>query len=363
MGRRVPKYCLHRSSGRAYVTDPASGREVYFPGVYDSGVSVAAYEAWVRDYLARGPADSARAAGGAKGLTVAGLWDAFLDHAEAYYRKHDQPTSAVNNFRRGAVWCLDAWGALPAAEVTPLRLRALRDAMVAHGLNRSTVNKYLGAVRHCWRWAVAEELVPPSVLEGLRAVPNFPRGRGAKETPRVPPVPEALLEQTLPILEAHVRALAVFQAATGCRPGEAVCLRPCDLERAVTPWLYTPWTWKTEHKGGERRIWVGPRARAAVLPYLDACATPESWAFPSPRFPGQHLAEASYWGHLARACRRHGLPHFTPNQLRHLRGTTARREGGLEAAQAVLGHEDIGTTQIYAARQDDLARDLAERTG
>src|SRR5689334_14114917 len=49
-----------------------------------------------------------------------------------------------------------------------------------------------------------------------------------------------------------------------------------------------------------------------------------------------------------RACRRAGIPAWSPRQLRHMRVTMIRQSYALEAAKAVLGHADTKTTEIYA---------------
>ncbi len=52
-----------------------------------------------------------------------------------------------------------------------------------------------------------------------------------------------------------------------------------------------------------------------------------------------------------------------PNQLRHAAGTEVRREFGLEAAQTVLGHAKADTTEIYAERDSELARQVMAKIG
>jgi site-specific recombinase XerC len=59
-------------------------------------------------------------------------------------------------------------------------------------------------------------------------------------------------------------------------------------------------------------------------------------------------AQASAW--RAKHC-------WSPNQLRHAAATAIRRKFGLEAAQVILGHSELSTTQVYAER--DLTRAAA----
>ncbi len=52
-----------------------------------------------------------------------------------------------------------------------------------------------------------------------------------------------------------------------------------------------------------------------------------------------------------------------PNQLRHNAATAIRREEGLDAARAVLGHSDAATTTIYAERDLNRAVAVAQKLG
>ena len=54
---------------------------------------------------------------------------------------------------------------------------------------------------------------------------------------------------------------------------------------------------------------------------------------------------------------------WSPNQLRHAKGTEVRRTLGLEAAQVTLGHRKADVTQIYAQRNDELGKEVARVTG
>jgi integrase len=57
------------------------------------------------------------------------------------------------------------------------------------------------------------------------------------------------------------------------------------------------------------------------------------------------------------------VPHWHPNQLRHLFATEVRKEHGLEAAQVLLGHSRADVTQVYAERNEQLAATVAAKIG
>jgi integrase len=72
------------------------------------------------------------------------------------------------------------------------------------------------------------------------------------------------------------------------------------------------------------------------------------------RAPGDLYDNGSYRKAIRRACLKLGIPVWFPHQLRHAAAGEIRRRYGLEAAQAVLGHAELGVTQVYA--EADLTR-------
>src|SRR5262249_52262271 len=114
-----------------------------------------------------------------------------------------------------------------------------------------------------------EELIDESVYRALATVPGLQQGRTAAiEYEPVGPVAGGDVEATLKHLPKVVKAMVQFQRLTGARPSEVCILRPQDLDRTGTVWTYSPATHKTEHHGRQRRIFVGPRAQAVLLPWL-----------------------------------------------------------------------------------------------
>ncbi len=66
---------------------------------------------------------------------------------------------------------------------------------------------------------------------------------------------------------------------------------------------------------------------------------------------------------IRKVCENQGIPHWSPNQLRHNAATRLRKEFGIDVARAVLSHSSLSTTEIYA--EIDLAKAVAamERVG
>jgi integrase len=272
-----------------------------------------------------------------------------------------------------------------------------------------------------FKWAAAEELLPPSIHQALAAVDGLREGRSAaREKPPVGPVPDDRVDATLPHLPPVVADMVRVQRLTGMRPQELVGMRPGDIDRSDPEcWAYRPGRHKTEHHGRERLVFLGPRARTILAPYLLACAdgplfsprrsearrnaerrearrTPMAPAHTArkrkerpARVPGDSYTRDSYRRAIARACDA-AFPHPTlstlpdgeltpeqraeldawrkarrwhPNQLRHTAATEIRRHFGLEASQAVLGHAELGVTQVYAERDLARAREVMRQVG
>jgi integrase len=72
---------------------------------------------------------------------------------------------------------------------------------------------------------------------------------------------------------------------------------------------------------------------------------------------------AVYRRAIARACAKAGVPMWTPHRLRHAAATEIRRQFGLEAAQAVLGHAALGVTQVYAEKDMEAAKRIMAKIG
>ncbi len=81
------------------------------------------------------------------------------------------------------------------------------------------------------------------------------------------------------------------------------------------------------------------------------------------RKPGQRYTTQSYGVVISRVCKKHGIPHWAPNQLRHALATRVRREFDLDAAKTLLGHSKIGTTEVYAEQDRKKAIEVARMIG
>jgi site-specific recombinase XerC len=78
---------------------------------------------------------------------------------------------------------------------------------------------------------------------------------------------------------------------------------------------------------------------------------------------GKWFDRQSYPKAIAKACKRHGIQHWHPNQLRHTTATKVRQQFGLEAAQVIHGHSRADVTQVYAERNTAAGLDVMGKIG
>jgi integrase len=394
----VPKYSKHKASGQAIVS--IQGRDFYL-GPHGTKASKLEYDRIVNVWLANGRQLPQAGAD----LVILEVVADFRTHALKYYRKNGRTTRSLGNIDDAVKPLLLLYGRELVQEFGPLKLQAIQTVLAngyvnakgkqVAGVSRGVVNKRVGIIKQIFRWAVSQEMAPPSLAHALDAVRGLQRGRtDARETEPVKPVDGATIDATLVHLPALLADMVRFQRLTGCRPGEVCNLRPRDIDRSGEVWTYRPASHKTEHHGRQRTIFVGPKAQEILKPYLlrDSAAycfqpadserkrlearhaertTPLSCGNRPgtnrvrrrKRHPGRQYDKNTYRTAIARACDKAGVPRWRPNQLRHTAATEIRHRFGLEAAQVILGHSRADVTQVYAERDASLGQQVVKAIG
>jgi hypothetical protein len=251
---RIPKLSHHKASGKAVVR--LCGIDHYL-GPWGSCVARNEYDRVIAEWLAGGRQSSAAEA---VSLTVAEILAAFWDYAKDYYRHADgTPTTEILSFRDAFRPLRRLYGHTPAAAFGPLALKAVRLAMIDAGLCRTNVNCRIGRIKRVFKWAVENEMIPANVFHGLQAVSGLKAGRsGVRESDPVKPVPEELVNATLPFVSRQVGAMIRLQQITGMRPGEVVVMRGVDMDTTGSLW--------TTHSAARSCVLpAGLRCRAATF--------------------------------------------------------------------------------------------------
>jgi integrase len=405
---RTPKYSRHKASGQAVVH--LDGRDIYL-GKYKSPVSRAEYDRLIGEWLAAGrrlPTDPNR-------ITVMEVIAAYRKHCQTYYRSHDGTTSkAAVNIDEALKPVVKLYGRTPAAEFGPLRLKAVRETMIEAGRVRTNVNRHVVRIRSAFKWAAENELIPASVYHGLMALSGLRAGRSsAKEAEPVRPVSIDYVSAIQPHVSRQVWTMIQLQLLTGMRPGEVCILRTRDIDTTGALWKYTPEHHKTEHHGISREIFIGPKGQNLLQPFLKldtaaycfspaeaererreklraerktplSCGNrPGSKPSKTARRINDSYSVSAYYLAIQRGCDKAFPPpaellsdgkaaalkawradhRWHPNQLRHSRATEVRKQFGIEGAQAVLGHTQLKTTEIYAEKNSETAMKIMAAIG
>ncbi len=352
---KCPSYRLHKASGQAVVTIDRKDR---YLGVHGTPESRLRYERLITAWMQGEPVPARESE--SSDITVAEVCIQYLRWAEGYYVKDGKPTTELGNVKRAIKALRESYPCLPAKEFSPLKLKTVRQRFIDGGLCRTDCNRFTGIVARIFRYAVENELIPPDVAHGLEAVKALAKGRcDAPETDPVLPVKEEAVDATLPHLSTRDRAMVKIQLLLACRPGELVTMRPREIDRSEAVWIYRPRLHKTMHKGKDRIIPIGPRARLLLSPWLPDDSDQFVWR--SQR--GGHVSVAGYGRAIRTACGLAGIPAWSPNRLRHSGATRIRQQASLDAAQVILGHSSVHMTETYAERNLDAARRIAAEVG
>jgi len=307
---RKRAYCLHKSSGRAYVT--LDGKPVYL-GHHGSPESVDAYDALMGEWIARGrqsavPDEAAESASSAlgTGLTITELVAAFITWARDYYSEpviaadgspelddagnpRRKPAGAYVNHTLALRPLVRLYGSTPAKEFGPLKLESLRSEALkpygqtgidprtkkprvikCRGWSRRVANQNISRIRSAFKWAVSREMIPATVYSALLTMGPLEKGKGgARELPKVKPANQADVDRVLMLLPPTVAAMVQVEAITGMRPSEVCAMRGADIDRSNRArWTYTPTRHKTLAHDIERVIYLGPKCQKILTPML-----------------------------------------------------------------------------------------------
>ncbi len=280
---------------------------------------------------------------------------------------------------------LRLWSKLPARDFGPQHLIELRQAMVSGGWmtaeerdhpqrrgkvgwSRQLVNQRVGRVKRIWQWAELVRLVPAGSYAALAAVrPLRENARGTRENKKRQGPPWAVYKRVAHACPAVVRSLLIVAWWTGARPGELMSMRAGDVD--VGNGVYRPRQHKTDYLGHERSVALGPKAIAALAPWIRAALSrgPDSIVFP----PSRHRTADAYTRFtlaqvIQRGCERAGVEKGAvfAYLARHATKERIEKKEGLEQARQVLGHRSVQTTSGYGKRIDpEWAMEIQKRLG
>lgn len=230
------------------------------------------------------------------------------------------------------------------------------------GLGGRSIARHLSAVRGLYRYLLDERRVsrdPTEHLDTPRPARRLPRTLSVEDAAALVEAPDTTRPEGL-----RDRALLELLYGCGLRASEALGLRVEDVNLSAGYVVVTG-------KGDRQRVVpAGAQALDWVRRY---CATvrPRLGRRPpvSERVPlflnraGGRLSRQSLWTVIRRAARRAGLrAAASPHTLRHSFASHLLERGAdLRSVQAMLGHVDISTTQIYTHLPSSVVHDMYRR--
>jgi integrase/recombinase XerD len=249
-------------------------------------------------------------------------------------------------------------------------VRAYLAALVKRGLAANSSARKLSAIRQLHRFLYAEgkrKDDPAAVLEGPRRGRALPKVLSVAEVARLFEAAREAAEKARERPAEQLRALRLVCLlevlyATGLRVSELIVL-PAAAARAEGGAI------TVRGKGGkERLVLLGQAAQKAMRDYrkrlVEAKAGETRWLFPSFGDSG-HITRQHVARELKELASAAGIEprKMSPHVLRHAFASHLLANGAdLRVVQALLGHADVSTTQIYTHLLDErlksLVRDL-----
>lgn len=233
-----------------------------------------------------------------------------------------------------------------AAAATPDDVVAWLERQRKAGRKASTVARRMAALRGFYAHLLRERLVvrdPTEHIEQPRLSRPLPKTLSREAVAALVEAPDVATPRGL-----RDRTLLEVLYASGLRASECLALRIRDVNRTAG-YLQAVGKGRKERLvpiGAEALAWVD-RYLTVGRPALLGPGRESPLLFVNPR--GRALSRQSLWQLVLRAARRAGLTQrVSPHTLRHCFASHLLEGGAdLRAVQAMLGHADIATTQIY----------------
>jgi integrase/recombinase XerD len=227
------------------------------------------------------------------------------------------------------------------------------------GLGSRSVARHLSAMRGLYRHLLEAGMIardPTEHLDSPRPPRRLPRTLSMRDVAALVETPDVGRPDGL-----RDRALVELLYASGLRASEALALRIEDVN------LSAGYVVPTGKGSRQRLVPVGAHALRWVRLYLKTARPAmvkrrETGTLFLNRF-GRPLSRQALWGILKKCARRADIRAVvSPHTLRHCFASHLLERGAdLRSVQAMLGHADISTTQIYTHLSSRAVRDMYMR--
>ena len=230
----------------------------------------------------------------------------------------------------------------PWPQLRQVEIRNYAATRHRQGLSGRSLQRRLSALRSFFRYLIREGHMRQDPAQGVRAPKSARKLPATLEVDQIDALLTPVDDDPLSLRDS---AMLELLYSSGLRLAELVSLDLGDLDLREAMVEVTGKGAKT------RRLPVGRMARAALEKWLKVrgtlARTDEPALFVSQR--GTRISPRSVQARIdLQACRRGAPRHVHPHLMRHsFASHLLESSGDLRAVQELLGHADIGTTQIY----------------
>ena len=238
-------------------------------------------------------------------------------------------------------------------------LGAYIDSFYLEGYSSRSVARHLTTLRNLYRFLLREGRTQEDATRFLRAPKqwrNLPKYLTREQVSRLlaEPKPD-------PPHEDRDRAMLEVLYASGLRVSELCGLKLSDVN------LNLGYLRVTGKGGKTRMVPLGQKAQQAIREYQESArgrllgTRPSPYLFVTAR--GGPLTRQGFWKRLGLYALRAGIEaKLSPHVLRHSFATHLLEGGAdLRSVQAMLGHADIATTEIYTHVVRPRLREIVDR--
>jgi integrase/recombinase XerD len=255
---------------------------------------------------------------------------------------------------------LIAWGNKHSRDVLTLERVDLVEVFTElkqRGDSDATLSRFTSVVKGYYRFLLRERLIildPTVYLEARKSWQSLPKFLSLKEI-------DQLLEQPDISTDKGLRDRAILEVlyAAGLRVSELLNLKVADIgwEAGVLTCF---------GKGSkQRKVPLGRSALDYLVRYMPARQRLLRGVASHRLFVeagGHALTRQKIWQIIKGYGKQAGIDYITPHVLRHSFATVLLEHGAdLRSVQLLLGHADIGTTQIYTHITDEKVRDSYQK--
>ncbi len=295
-----------------------------------------------------------------------GQLDLFFEYMKFEKGLSDNSLGSYRNDLNRYSGFMESRGAAGLNEISRSEVRNYFKALFDLGLKQSSIARNFSAVKNLHKFLVfrkMSEIDPTANLDRPRPTKILPVVLSRDEMERLIGAPDT--KSTLGIRD---RAIIETLYATGVRVSELVNLKKRDLIKSEN-------VIRVFGKGSKERIipigniavdWIERYDRALQASTSDRHRAPVQSAtgdliFMNSR--GGRISRVSIWRMLRKYSREANIKkEIHPHTLRHTFATHLLEGGAdIRAVQEMLGHSDIGTTQIYLHLDRSYLRDVLEK--